>query len=88
MFGACPNINGSFVGRPNEANAIGAFGGGLGAFRSFIKGGTSGAQTLSINETTQTEDQMTFQANLSSSLYKAGSTVQPKAMQVLPCIRI
>ena len=83
-----PNISGGFVGRPNELNAIGSFGGGTGAFRSSIKGGTSGAQTLSINETTQIEDQMTFQASFSSSLYKANSTVQQKAMQLLPCIRI
>ena len=82
-----PNISGGFIGRPNELDAIGAFGGGSGAFNTVKKGGKNNAQVLLVGETLAFEDSLTFQSSRSSSLYK-NAILQPKALVTLPCIRI
>ena len=87
MFGACPNISGSF--------------GGLVDWRNYGDLGHSCSYPFSVdwegtyrdltgsNDTPQSnrDISMSFDANKSNAIY-SGSKMQPSALQILACIRI
>lgn len=79
MFGSFPNIQGSMVWASGTTAQSASSGGALSIFQqggNFCQIGNSGPGDLRIN----------FDASSGNAFY-GGSTVQPKAITVLPCIR-
>jgi len=85
MFGASPNITGGF--RDNRSDTLWPTAGTPNAFWS--SGRTEESYDLyqiAYDTRTGNANVITFDASRNSSIYD-GTTMQPKALTVLPCIR-
>ena len=85
MFGPCPNISGGINDRRSDSLWPTS---GTNAFWS--TGKTEASEDLYAIDAGRNfqANVITFDASRSSNIYKTSSTVQPPALQVLPCIRI
>ena len=80
MFGLIPNIQGKiFLRAGTDAQQTSS-----GALRFSDRGDS--VQTVSVLDTTGGSVSINFSANEGNSIYR-GSTLQQKALSVLPCIR-
>lgn len=85
MFGHAPNITGGF--HDNRSDTLWPNAGAPNAFWS--SGGTEESYDLyeiAYDTRTDNANVITFDASRNSSVYN-GTTMQPKALSVLPCIR-
>lgn len=82
-----PNISGSLFSQPYGENRENLFVWTAGSFNSDLSG-TTGRGSLVVDNGIpgQTLSYLSFDADKSSSVYN-GSAMQPKAVQVLACIR-
>lgn len=85
MFG--PNSTGRLIARPHQADeSYGAVGYGNGVFSTGIKNSTAPFSPIDVSTGEMMGDLVNFSLASGNSIYR-GSSVQPKALQVLPCIR-
>ena len=85
MFG--PNITGALFSQPYGEDRDNIFVWTSGAFSTNLSGTTgNGSLAVDVGVPGKTLSYLSFTASDSSSMYNSG-TMQPKSLQIMPCIR-
>ena len=87
MFGQAPNITGALFSQPYGEDRDNIFVWTSGAFSTNLSGTTgNGSLAVDVSVPGKTLSYLSFTASDSSSMYNSG-TMQPKSLQIMPCIR-